>query len=1008
LPVQFLFLNYPLLFKNNKAQTMKSIVTSFFLFTGITLMVFMPVKAQFSADAEYVPGTLIIKFESDAYMQDVRAKSGLNPMDDINDLLFKIGAGERRPVWIDGYDQLYQSLMGKRKMSTEMDPASELKRTYEITVSASDDLIVLANRLSKMPGIAYAEPRYIYQTQEIFNDPIANVYHDFHRFNEAWEISENTENVIIGVVDSGVDYLHEDLSANMWINENEICVNGQDNDGNGFVDDCLGVNFMAIFSNFFPEEKWHDPRPTGSDHGTHVAGITAATPNNGLGITGSGLHSRIMAIKVGGPLGQFNRSIFFGYDGILYAVNNGAHVVNNSWGGSNFSQFGSDVVTYAEEMGVLVIAASGNANAEGAIFPAAYPTVLSVGSVDRAYDSFDFSEIRRKASYSNYGLNVDVHATGSGVQAPTFDPQGQNCTTCYGAKTGTSMASPVVAGLSGLLLAKYPDWSPERVRLQIRGTATNMDIDNFNLSGKLGTGSIDAFKALSTPMPAFSIRNINFVNAANEKISVGESGEIVLRLRNIGANAQNLIVTLSTLTDGITIHEQQHTVGAVTSNSAFDLRIPFSLSEDFDLLETPVFRIFYQDNSMGYRDFTYREYEDLIYDIAQGNNLAVSIATDGTIGFTRSFDGAGGIGFRPVTDEPEGAEIEDRINVLYEAGLIISDQGKLFDAVRSTDRTRSLNFRPLTPFKVTTDGISDSDGTGLFEYRLPGINPHLEIRMNTYMYNQEGLDNTLFVQYLIKNKSQTYTVNNSWIGLFADWDIGNPGNNSVYYSETDSLIYIGESDNPDSPVAAVANLGPTGTLFAIDNEYDGEIDNLNFPINESFTKVQKLNAVRAGLQKTTVENTDASMIVSTGPHTIAPGQEISVGFVLAYGSSVEELQQQVANAREKNVFHVTGNAIVTSNEESLSDLPTRTYLYNNYPNPFNPSTNIRFDLAQSSNVQLTVYNILGQRVSTLISDNMTAGTHNIRFNASMLSSGIYIAVLKTETGQQTIKLNLIK
>jgi subtilisin family serine protease len=987
---------------------MKTIVTTFFLFISISLLMFSPVYSQFSSDAEYVPGTLIIKFESDTFMQDIRAKSGLNPMDDINDLLFKIGAGERRPVWNEGYDLMYQTILAKRKMNSGLDPASELKRTFEITISSSDDLIKLANRLSKMPGIAYAEPRYIYHTQEIFNDPIANVYHDFHRFDEAWEISENTENVIIGVVDSGVDYLHEDLSANMWVNENEVCGNGQDDDGNGIVDDCLGVNFMAIYSNFFPEEKWHDPRPTGSDHGTHVAGITAATPDNGLGITGSGLHSRIMAIKVGGPLGQYNRSIFFGYDGILYAVNNGAHVVNNSWGGSNFSQFGLDVVTYAEEMGVLVIAASGNANAEGAIFPAAYPTVLSVGSVDRAYDTFDFSEIRRKASYSNYGLNVDVHATGSSVQAPVFDPQGQNCTTCYGAKTGTSMASPVVAGLSGLILAKYPDWAPERVRLQIRSTASNMDIDNFSLSGKLGTGSIDAFKAVSTPMPAFSIRNINFVNAENEKISVGEDGEIVLTFRNIGAGSQNLNVTISTPNDGITIHETQHSIGAIASNSTFDLRVPFSLSQDFDLLETPVFRIFYQDHGMGYRDFTYREYEDLIYDIAQGNNLAVSIASDGTIGFTRPFDGAGGIGFRPVTDEPEGAEIEERTNMLYEAGLIITDQGKVFDAIRSTERTRSLNFRPLSAFKVTDSGISDSNGTGLFEYRLPGINPHLEIRMNSYMFNEAGLENTIFVQYLIKNKSQTYTVNNSWIGLFADWDIGNPGNNSVFYSEEDSLIFIGESGNPDTPVATVANLGPTGTLFAIDNEFEGDIDNLNFPIDESFTKVQKLNATRAGLQKTTVDETDASMIVSTGPHSIAPGEEISVGFVLAYGSSIEELQQQVANAREKNVFHVTGNAVVTSNHESSSGLPTRTYLYNNYPNPFNPSTNIRFDLAQSTNVQLTVYNILGQKVSSLVSENMTAGTHNISFDASMLSSGVYLAVLRTEFGQQTIKLNLIK
>lgn len=987
---------------------MRSLVATFFFITGITLFAMMPAVAQLSPDSEYVPGTLIIKFESDYFMQNAKSKSGLNPMDDINDLLFSIGAGERRPVWNDGYEQLYQSIMGKRKVNPEMDPASDLKRTFEITVSASDDLIKLANRLNKMPGISYAEPRYIYHTQEIANDPIVNVYHDFHRFNEAWEISENTENVIIGVVDSGVDYLHEDLSANMWVNENETCGNGQDDDGNGVVDDCLGVNFMAFYSNFFPEEKWHDPRPTGSDHGTHVAGITAATPNNGLGIKGSGLHSRIMAIKVGGPLGQYNRSIFFGYDGILYAVNNGAHIVNNSWGGSNFSQFGLDVVTYAEEMGVLVIAASGNANADGAIFPAAYPTVLSVGSVDRAYDTYDFSEIRRKASYSNYGLNVDVHATGSSVQAPTFDPQAQNCTTCYGAKTGTSMASPVVAGLSGLILAKYPDWSPERVRLQIRSTASNMDIDNFSLSGKLGTGSIDAYKAVSTPMPAFSIRSISFVNGDNEKISVGESGEIILRLRNIGAGSQNLIVTLSTTNEGLTIHEQQHTIGAVASNSAFDLRVPFSLSQEFDLLETPVFRIFYQDIGMGYRDFTYREYEDLIYDIAQGNNLAVSIATDGTIGFTRPFDGAGGIGFRPVTDESEGAEIEERTNMLYEAGLIITDEGKVFDAIRTSERTRSLNFRPLTPFKVITTGISDSDGTGLFEYKLPGINPHLEIRMNSYMFNEEGLDNTLFVQYLIKNKSQTYTVNNSWIGLFADWDIGNPENNSVFYSETDSLIFIGESGNPDSPVATVANLGPTGTLFAIDNEYEGDTDNLNFPINETFTKVQKLNATRAGLQKTTVEETDASMIVSTGPHTIAPGEEISVGFILTYGNSVEELQQQVANARGKNVFHVTGNAVITSNDETISGLPTRTYLYSNYPNPFNPSTNIRFDLAQSTNVLLTVYNILGQRVSTLVSENLTAGTHNILFDASMLSSGVYIAVLRTETGQQTIKLNLIK
>lgn len=264
--------------------------------------------------------------------------------------------------------------------------------------------------------------------------------------SKAWDITLGSPNVVIAVVDSGVDLEHPDLKAN------------------------LVPGFNALNEGQSPQDD--------NEHGTHAAGIAGAVGDNGVGVTGACPRCKIMPVKVldseGGGTG-------FGVAaGVVWAVDNGAQIINLSLGGKESDPTMERAIKYALSRNAVVVVAAGNDNTDAKMYPAALPGVISVGSVDKN---------RNRSSFSNYGTWVSVMAPGSDILSTIPTSMGE-----YTYMDGTSMAAPLVAGIVGLMKSRFPQLTPAQVKARLEGTAIDLGTPGFD--AEYAHGMVDSLRAL--------------------------------------------------------------------------------------------------------------------------------------------------------------------------------------------------------------------------------------------------------------------------------------------------------------------------------------------------------------------------------------------------------------------------------------------------------------------------------------------------------------------------------
>lgn len=381
-----------------------------------------PALAQVLPDpaARYVPGEVLLKFHPGAKSADrQRVLAGL----------------DAEPVARPDKDEPRRYLLGGLEVEEAL------------------------RRYGQDPALVYIEPNWIWTLAAVPDDPGFSQQWGLRNTGqegglpgadigavEAWDRIADARSVRVGVVDSGVDYLHEDLRENLWINPGEIAGNGLDDDGNGFIDDVYGYDFAEGDGDPYDE----------LGHGTHVAGTIAAVGSNGRGVTGVSWRAELVTLRAMNAQGEGTTEAIV--QAIDYGIARGVEILNNSYGGNQDSAALAEAVTRAQAAGVLFVAAAGNSrqNVEYVPFyPACYPNpnIVSVGASDRRDQLV--STLRWG---SNYGpVSVDLLAPGDQIYSTLPGDS-------YGLANGTSMATPHVAGALALTMARRPSLTPDQAR----------------------------------------------------------------------------------------------------------------------------------------------------------------------------------------------------------------------------------------------------------------------------------------------------------------------------------------------------------------------------------------------------------------------------------------------------------------------------------------------------------------------------------------------------------------
>jgi subtilisin family serine protease len=390
-----------------------------------------------------------------------------------------------------------------------------LDNIYKMTVPKESDILSIVNDYASCKDVEYAETNGLAKIAcGIPNDENFSKQWSLDNTGqtggisdcdidgpEVWDMVTGNSDLVIAVIDSGIDYTHPDFDDNLWSNEDEIPDNGIDDDENGFIDDVKGWDWW---------DDENDPLDE-MGHGTACAGVVGAVGNNGIGIAGVCWDCKIMPLKIMNDTGWCYYIDIA--NSIEYAADNGADVISMSLGVYSHKKYIENAVNYAYGKGVFIAAAVGNDGISSKLYPAAYDNVTAVGGTNHNDSRMHyFCPDCQVYHTSNYGPWVDVAAPARDIYTtmPTYNVYFNDLGTeqNYDTASGTSYASPHVAGVAALMLSKDSALTPDELKSRIRKYVDPYDSDEY-----IGTGRINAHKAVKNTRPRISLNTI-FTNNA--------------------------------------------------------------------------------------------------------------------------------------------------------------------------------------------------------------------------------------------------------------------------------------------------------------------------------------------------------------------------------------------------------------------------------------------------------------------------------------------------------------
>ncbi|MFA0962903.1 S8 family serine peptidase [Roseivirga sp. BDSF3-8] len=738
-----------------------------------------------------------------------------------------------------------------------------LEDLYIIHLPEGTDLQAALQQARATPGVLYAERYHLPQPLLVPDDPEAipggqQDYLSPIRAYQAWDIERGSPDIKIGILDTGVRYSHPDLAGNMAFNDSDP-PNGVDDDGDGYVDNYRGWDFAD------GDNDPHDPG--NSQHGTAVAGLAAGVPQNGIGMAGTGFYSSFLPIKIYTDEGyNFNR----GYEAIAYAADQGCQVINLSWGGQGrYSQYIQDIINYAVlDRDAVVIAAAGNTAGDLEFFPAAYDYVLSVGAVDIN---------DKKTSWATYHSSVDIVAPGDFNYTTYLDDN-------YASFWGSSFAAPLVSGAAALIRSRYPGMSAVEVMEQLRITSDDIYYlpENAPFLGLMGKGRLNMERALTeTHLPSVRARDIEIKGPYGSYLFPGDEAALTASFTNYLADASLLRVTLSSMTEGVTIGQDFVRIGDLAKGQHFtNDPAPFVINLSDELENGSVITLRLDYEGINYRDFQVIRFQLVDDPITVYNGqLGASFGKKGEVAYQESWQGEGILHQNTV--------------ISYNAGIIMaSGSGQEADNLPNDFRTfaRNKDFNARSSYSLYNNSIADPDVRLQWtEDKEWGLLVEQKVYADTTSATYEDY---LLVEYRITNRSDSL-INDFHFGLYTDFDLGEGVDNLVRSIDSLQLQYT----QSDTAVAGVALLQggewkPNALVVR-----DKNFKRVDIPI--VFDRETKRNLL---LQETPryesgAEGNDVAQLAGVQVGNLNAYESKTVTLVLTVGSDAEQLARKVQEAK---------------------------------------------------------------------------------------------------------------
>ena len=808
----------------------------------------------------------------------------------------------------------------------------DLSLIYEIEIDAQLNPVAVAADIAATPGIAYAEPLYIHEITYNVNDTYTHVqwYLDTIRAREAWDIEKGDTNVVVGIIDTGTSFLHNDLKDQIKCNLNDP-IDGIDNDNDGYVDNYRGWDFA---------HQDNDPTFVGNgpgyDHGVIVSGPSSADPDNNFGLAGIGFDCKMVPLKVAS---DNSLGIAYGYQAIVYAADRGIKIMNLSWGSPSYSNYGRDITDYAAiNKQCLLIAACGNYHRDILYYPASYPNVISVAAssqTDACWAPASTSTIG-----TSYNYKVDIMAPGHGI--PTI----ASASGYYWGASGTSVAAPMVAGAAALVQSHFPQLTAYQCGQLIRVAAQDVydRQPSSDYDEKLGKGRLDVKNALTLTSPSVRVIDFEIQTPDDHYPKSWDTVDVKITLANFLAPTQGLTVEISTTDEFTKGLQNPFQIGTLGTMDTITVVVPqqFAVIQSLLQKQSTWMRFGFEDLS-GYTDFQYEKIN--LYPAAmklETSLLSLGFSDHGTMGVVHPIWPAFGYGLN----------FDQNSNVLSEGGLLLGTHSSQISDFLGHSRYNGDMDWTNAEAPVYSQGEHNSRHL-TYSYSDQGSDAALSVQVRQQNTVLDGPENEGFIlqEFTLENIG-TDSLSDLKAGLWADWMIESQATAIPHIDSSLRTVYFHSPQTGDSSFYGLAFLGTEMPVVDV-------APTLNYPLGDS-GKWRGLTGMN-GFQDLGPQL--YSSVVSTPAFNLLPGEERIIAFALLAGESEEQLKsaaQQAFYAYHCLVRnHIPEDAIAATHyfcPGSTVDLVANGYQQYNWSDGSQDST---LTVHQEGTYQVTVTNSIG-------------------------------------------------